>query len=450
MGEPVDQQLILDAFLYVQPLVETRRQHRMHNARFGPDNALTAFRNLLDDTVRTVPSPNSDTLYTAFGYTLADGPLVVVFPEVEPDRYYVLPFYDAFTNVYASYGTRTGKSEPGPHLLVGPRYEGEVPDGMPVIQSPTECGAMLGRFLVYGPDDLSTIHAIQDSMSVTTLADWKAGKRGITYTEAGDRSWPERGSTVPGVKADPVEFWKAVGEMMPGTPIPERDRAHFDRFAELGLTRDGFTEPTDPAVRDGLYQGTLDGWQFLTDMGADQSKAEQLGVHFLHRNGWDWSAVGGDPDNTGVRDYGTDYTLRAWVNLLYYGMLPPEEALYPTTFYDERGERMNGAAHTYTLTVDTANLPNHPAGFWSVTTYDLDGYLVPNDLHRFKISSHSELRADPDGNITITVSHAEPTDDKANWLPAPATEFYLMFRAYLPVTAVVDGTYPFPIIRRAS
>ncbi|MEV0075605.1 DUF1254 domain-containing protein [Nocardia neocaledoniensis] len=449
MGEPVDQKLIQDAFLYVQPLVETRRQHRMHNARFGPDNALTAFRRLLDDTVRTVPSPNSDTLYTAFGYDLADGPLVIVFPEVEPDRYYVLPFYDAFTNVYASYGTRTGKFEPGPHLLVGPGYDGEIPDAMPVIESPTQRGAMLGRFLVYGPEDLPTIHAIQDTMSVTTLADWKAGKRGITYTEAGDQPWPERGSAVPDVKTEPVEFWKAVDEMMPGTPISERDRAYFDRFAVLGLTRDGFTEPADPAVRDALYQGTLDGWKFLTDMGADQSKAEALGVHFLHQNGWDWSAVGGDPDNTGVRDYGTDYTLRAWVNLLYYGELPPEEALYPTSFYDEQGVRMDGSAHSYTLTIDTTNLPNHPNGFWSVTMYDLDGYLVPNALDRFKLSSHSELTPDPDGNITLTISHDQPADEKANWLPAPATQFYLMFRAYLPVAAVVEGTYPFPIVQRS-
>ncbi|MFC7451007.1 DUF1254 domain-containing protein [Rhodococcus daqingensis] len=443
----MDSQLIRDAFVYVQPLVETRRQHLMHNSTLGPDNALFAFRTLVDHTHRNVPSPNSDTAYTAFGYNLADGPLVIEFPEVESERYWVLPFYDAFTNVYASFGTRTKRGRPGPHLLVGPGYDGELPADVEVITSPTERGAMLGRFLVYGPDDLAAVHRLQDAMSVTPLSDWLAGKRGMTYT--GEQPWPGRGAEVPDAKGDPASFWRMVDEMLPGTPIPERDREYFARFAPLGLTESGFTEPADPAVRDALYRGTLDGWKFLEGMAADQTQAEKLGVHFLHRNGWDWSAVGSDPDNTGVRDYGTDYLLRAWVNTLYYGMLPPEEALYPTSFGDDTGARLNGAEHAYTLTVDTADLPNRPDGFWSVTLYGTDGYMVDNPAKRFKVGSHdADLTPDSDGRITITVAHEQPADTKANWLPAPASEFYLMFRAYLPVSAVVAGTYPFPQVTR--
>jgi hypothetical protein len=48
-----------------------------------------------------------------------------------------------------------------------------------------------------------------------------------------------------------------------------------------------------------------------------------------------------------------------------------------------------------------------------------------------------------DGSLTITISHAEPTDEvaRANWLPAPDGQFALIVRTYVPTQPVLDGSY---------
>jgi hypothetical protein len=57
-----------------------------------------------------------------------------------------------------------------------------------------------------------------------------------------------------------------------------------------------------------------------------------------------------------------------------------------------------------------------------------------------------------DGTLTLHLSHDEPTDSdaRANWLPAPADQFCLAIRAYIPDGSILDGSYQFPDIVRPS
>lgn len=189
------------------------------------------------------------------------GPLVFGVPPGEQGRYYLLPFYDAFTNVIASLGTRTGRTSCGAYLLAGPGHHEPSSDGTEMIRSPSQRGSMLGRYLVSGAQDLPRVAALQDQMSLTDLADWQAGHRAPWHDAA--HPDPVPGASVPDVRGDPTAFWQVAGELMRGTPIPQADRDHFARFAELGLTADGFTKPGDPDTRDSLYQGTREGWELI-------------------------------------------------------------------------------------------------------------------------------------------------------------------------------------------
>jgi len=65
-------------------------------------------------------------------------------------------------------------------------------------------------------------------------------------------------------------------------------------------------------------------------------------------------------------------------------------------------------------------------GFWSLSMYDKDYFMLPNSPNgRTNIGTVSldanELQFAADGSLTITMSHEEPTDAAArtNWLPAP-------------------------------
>ena len=441
-----DASLVRQAFVYAQPLAEVYRQWALQQATQGPMNRLMAFRNLADASFRTVPSPNTDTMYTVFGFDLSDGPVVMQAPAIPEDRYFVLPFYDAFTNVFASFGTRTQRYGPFNFLITPPGYDGEVPDGLTQLESPSLIGSMLGRILIYSEDDVPAVRSIQDEFVVAPLSEWSAGN----HVPLVDFEHPEpvEGFTFFDSRDDAEGFWKGVGHAVAGTNIPEHDRDLFASFAPLGLTSSGFVPPADAADRELLYAETETSWKFLADFAADQSQAESLGVSFFNSNGWGWSASVRDADNTGALFYGDQYLLRAWVNYLYYGMLPPDEALYPAVYADSDGVRLNGD-HVYTWTVRADQRPVHELGFTSLTLYRMDGYFYDNPERVYKIGDRDpDLVTDESGNINITVSAQRP-ENVDNWLPSPAGEdFYLMFRTYLPAERVLDGTYEFTPVRR--
>jgi hypothetical protein len=61
-----------------------------------------------------------------------------------------------------------------------------------------------------------------------------------------------------------------------------------------------------------------------------------------------------------------------------------------------------------------------------------------------------QLRFADDGSLTLTISHAEPTDAaaRANWLPAPEGQFALIIRAYVPEEPILTDGYAFPDVVR--
>ena len=94
-------------------------------------------------------------------------------------------------------------------------------------------------------------------------------------------------------------------------------------------------------------------------------------------------------------------------------------------------------------------------GFWSLTMYDRDYFMLPEPANgRTNIGTVSldadELKFAEDGSLTLTMSREEPADPtaKANWLPAPDGQFALIVRAYVPGEAILKGSYQFPDVER--
>lgn len=441
-----DAQLVRDAFIWAQPLAEVYRQLSLQQANQGPNNRLMAFRNLADARFRAVPSPNNDTLYTVFAFDLSQGPVVIQTPEIPKDRYFVLPFYDSFTNVFASFGTRTKTYGPLNLLLTPPGFRGEIPAGFQELKSPSIIGCMLGRILVADEADLPAVRAIQDQFVVQPLNEWLDGVRSPLIDF--ERPEPVQGLEFFDARYDMEGFWKGAGEILAGAPVPPEDLETLASFAPLGLTQDGFTMPTDPEDKALLLAETEKSWKFLADFTADPAQAAEQGVNFFDSNGWGWSASVRDAEDTGSLFYGQEYLLRAWVNYLYYGMLPPEEALYPANYNDSDGNPLHGE-HSYTWVIPGGNRPVKDLGFTSVTLYDMEGYFYDNPQKVYKIGDRDkDLSFDENGDLVITIS-AERPEGAANWLPAPKDQnFYLMYRNYLPIDEVLEGTYQYQPIHR--
>jgi hypothetical protein len=158
-------------------------------------------------------------------------------------------------------------------------------------------------------------------------------------------------------------------------------------------------------------------------------------------NGW-WLV------NLDIGNFGTDYVLRAAVAKFGLGANSPVEAVYPSTFTDNQGQKLTGA-HNYLIYFDKGQTPPVNA-FWSITLYNNKSYLAENPINRYSISQNTEgLKYNPDGSLDIYIQHANPgTEKESNWLPAPGGEFNLVLREYNPQDAILKGEYQITPVQR--
>jgi hypothetical protein len=218
-------------------------------------------------------------------------------------------------------------------------------------------------------------------------------------------------------------------------PPPARDRPLLDRLAAVGV---------GPGLRPQEAGLSADELAALV-RGVDETAAalpttaRATVIEGAAANGG-WAIPAAN-----LGDYGTDYEYRAGVALLGLGANTPEEAMYPTALLDADGQPLNGE-HRYRITFQQAP----PArAFWSLTMYDLAGYLVANPLDRHAIgSSHPPLARRADGSIVVAIQREKPAEASVNWLPPPAGPFRLNLRLYTPTAAALGGAWqPPPVVR---
>ena len=142
--------------------------------------------------------------------------------------------------------------------------------------------------------------------------------------------------------------------------------------------------------------------------------------------------------NTGR--YGSHFLIRARTAYLGLGALATTEAVYAAAHHDAHQEPLDGNRR-YRMRFEAGDMPPVDA-FWSVTLYDSDRFLYPNEIQRHAIGDRTPgLQRGADGSLTLEVGHARPAD-AANWLPAPAGRFYLILRMYYPHPGVQGWRIP--------
>jgi hypothetical protein len=155
-------------------------------------------------------------------------------------------------------------------------------------------------------------------------------------------------------------------------------------------------------------------------------------------NGWSTTLKCGQPGNGILLRAAFAKTLPA-VNVV-------EEAAYWTTTVDSSRQTLNGR-HAYLLHFPPGHLPPNDA-FWSLTITDVAGFMVSNPNNRHSLGDRSGLVPNTDGSIDIYIQNTAPAGPESNWLPAPASKFKLMLRAYLPSPAILKGEYHVPPVMK--
>lgn len=85
----------------------------------APLNRFCHLAALPDHTFRDVVRPNVDTLYSIAWLDLHQEPMVLRLPDMA-GRYFLMPMLDAWTNVFASPGTRTTGDSAADFVITGP------------------------------------------------------------------------------------------------------------------------------------------------------------------------------------------------------------------------------------------------------------------------------------------------------------------------------------------
>lgn len=450
------------AYIWGFPLVTMKRQFNFMTSPNvppgfgrGPANTLSSHscaRELLNASFTDIVSPNSDTLYCLTQFDLKKEPVVVVVPPIAADRYYTFQFLDAYTNVFAYVGTRATGSNGGTYLIAGPDWNGQVPQGMTKIWSPTNLAMSVNRILVKGPSDVANVHAIQDKIIVKPLSAFQENAAMViadttqlpsatvrtTGTNASSSKQIPIGPQPTLIAPTGIKIYDEIGKAMIGNPLNPPDTTLVTKIASIGIGpgKTPSTEAND-TIKTALQTGVIEGQKMI------DARVATLGEVV---NGW--------LIPSGAGGFGTDYLFRAAMTQFGLGAHILQEAFFPVTFTDSQGKPLSGA-NNYTIHFAPGQTPPVNA-FWSITMYNNKSLFVDNPINRYSIGKHTQgLKNNTDGSLDIYIQHATPGADKeSNWLPAPATSvsntFNLVLRMYLPSEQALNGTWTPPPVKRTG
>ncbi len=446
-GATEEAQLLMDAYVYGYSLITTEvTRVQMSNVSevsglHAPLGQFINVRRYPPADFRGVSAPNADTLYSLGWLDTGAEPMVFSHPDMG-NRFFLFPMYNLWMPVITSVGARTGATGATNYLISGPGWSGQVPAGMVHIKSPTRYVLILGRTFADGTDaDYAAVNALQAQYKVTPLSafggnfTWRAPpvdpNPGFSMTDK-----PQ--AVILGMSAEEY-FTRMLRLMATSAPPAPGDAPFLARIARIGMVPG---QPFDASKLSPAARGSL----------------KDLPQHALaaigsHREGMG-TIVNGWVVSKGLGHYGTDYMKRAVVAAFGWPANLQEDAVYPFTETDSEGKPLTGA-NKYTLTFAAGQMP--PVnGFWSITMYEIDQgwWFVPNRLNKFTVSPRNNLKANPDGSVTLYFQADSPGADKENnWLPAPRGAFLPMMRMYWPretAPSILTGTWAPPFIQKVA
>ena len=401
-----------DAYVYAFPLVimdatkisATNTEEAVTEK--APVNQFIHSVALADAQFRTVVTPNVDTIYSQVWYDLSEEPMVYELPET--DRFCKVQVLDGWTN------TAAVLDKAGAYAITLSTWEGELPEGVTRIDVPTSMAWSITRIILSGEEDLPNVRAIQEKMKLMPLSDYISGD---TY-EPPKGSYSEENDYVPVDKVlsmDPVTFFNKANELMVKNSPAAADKEMLEKIAAVNV---GPGMEFDTSVLTGDV--TENGKTMLTEI---RLKIIKEGQKFSKKLGqWDYY---GEP----IGDFNIEYAYRALVALAGLGANTIEVALYPKIEQDADGNNLTGEK-SYLF-----HFESYPqvleGGFWSVTAYGDDDFLIDNPMDRYCINDRSGLKANDDGSVDVILSEDAP-EDTTNWLPVGDGGFHLYMRIYTP------------------
>ena len=313
--------------VYAYPLVLTKATQLSQNI---PDNHFVHFRKLPSPSNRDIVRPNRDTMYSIAWLNLNKGPILLTVPETI-DRYYLVQIMDMWTDTFAGPSSRTTGSEGGRFLIVGPNWDGQLPEttspeikelinDFRLIKSPTNQVWIMVRIEAGSEAEYPIVQKIQDGyqleqigipkdQSSQILSNPRKDPRFLKITQA-----IEKGAVTPPQvieQMDAATFFEIFTELMIENPPHIQDWPIVALMSQIGIIpgKALHFESLDENVQNALNQAVQDA---LKDIHV------QTPIPF--KDYWRFM-----PMFTG--SYGANYMFRAAIAFTGLGANLPEDAV---------------------------------------------------------------------------------------------------------------------------
>lgn len=424
------------AYIFAYPMLEDFKTMTVQAINPGLFNTFYHSRKLRGPEYREVVRPNNDNIYSALWLDLRSEPYVVTIPAVE-DRYYSFQMIDMYTHNFAYVGTRATGTGAKTFVISGPSWQDETLPGIDEVFISEGffvlCLVRIAVDMEIG-GDLEKVLDIQKEHKLQPLSSF-LGK------EAPPAAPTDIFPTYDKSKAESVEFISYFNFLLSQLEIHQSEKSLINEFGQIGIGPDFAFDPEEMST--GIRKAVEEGIREALDL--IENPGEMVGVS---ENGW----------NLTKRIFGSreemqgKYEVRAAAaHLGLYGN-SLEEAYCPNSLVDEYGERYDGSRFNYVLSFSSKELPPVEAkGFWSITMYDEDQFLVANQIGRYSIGDRTNLVYGEDGSLVIYIQRDSPgVEREPNWLPAPDGIFSISMRIYLPSQEALNPLYCPPPVRKSG
>ena len=418
---------IKEAYIYTFPLVLMDATKTVSINTEEPDflkgkapiNQLMHGTKLADADFKTIVSPNVDTVYSSAWYYLSDEPMVYVLPET--DRFCNVQVFDAWTNTVCVF------DKAGAYAITLSTWEGVLPQGVTRINVPTTTAWSITRTVLSGEEDLPNVRKIQKNMKLLPLSVY------VSHGEYSPRkgSYSEENNYVPIQKVlslSPKVFFDKANELMKTNPPAAADAEIIEKLASINV---GPGMEFDLSI---LSSDVEAQWKEM--LKSLEAEVTNVVMKFSVKLG-QWSYFGPP-----IGNFGTEYKYRWAIALGGLGANTVDVALYMNTDFDDLGEILTDEKN-YLLHFETLP-PVLEGGFWSVTAYGIDKFLIDNPIDRYCVNDRTNFVLNEDGTLDIILSNEQPSNI-ANWLPISGT-FHFILRIYTPDMDALSS-WTAPVIR---
>jgi hypothetical protein len=288
--------------------------------------------------------------------------------------------------------------------------------------------------MVRDQNDAETVIAFQNAISLMPLSTWP-GPYIPPIVEINDSIDTHTASKNQVAYLSVQKYFQMLCDLLQDNPAAPYDSVMVQKLAKVGIAPGGifdlstFSASEQSAIENGYANGK-------TELANSYQTIQKI-----NSNGWGYILQD-------IGTYGNNYETRAFIALIGLGANLPEDAVYPTTAIDNTNQPLN-TNHEYTMTFPAGQTP--PAqGFWSITMYNNQQFLVQNPINRYAIGSYNNLQLNNDGSLTLYIQKDNPGGEKeSNWLPPSEIEnspFNLMMRIYWPGESVLNSQWEIPAV----